>query len=831
MFLTIIFMLACPILSFAIMYYLRDLFIGKIISNFIILLNAILCVFNFFTDAPTTAYLCTGIAAITSFYAIKAANVKDKFSKKIANRIKVYFLIILSLNFTIGLQSVLLFLHMMQISPAVMTFDWLFAIFSIGSVVVLNKYEKYSNAITNIINDSKTTKGYFSIAEIFYELNKIKKLDNNTFRDIYEDFEEILVNSGKIKLSDIVSYNLDGIKYYFFINKYMKIKSLIKKVFSNEAFLPVDDVVKEIQQLLPLSQTAVSDFIINCDIEKRLYKDKEVFVNFANAENIVACGSCGKLAMSEEIVDEDGEWYCSDICKATEETCINIANKIHRSREHIKNQEIVSSSAAMAIASMNITATWTQNFRAIQTSQDYLNYTKGVGTNVKGQTVDANGNPIIATGHGDAAEIMNTTLDNISGKNAKLVGGDNAKNGADRLVNGIEVQSKYCKSARSSVDSAFNGSSGEYRYIDGNGNPMQLEVPKDQYNQAVKIMETKIKNGQVPGVSDPAKAKDIIREGKVTLAEAKNYAKFCTKESLKFDTMSGAVVAAGAFGVSFVINTSMSYFREGDLKKALKSSTIVSMKAGGISFATFVISSQLQRIPQVNLFLQTAINLKFDSALGKAFAGTVSRPANISAATAANTALRSNVALMAATMAVTSSVEVFQMMKGEISGMQCVKNIVANAGGVAGGLSGAMAGAAIGSVVPGIGNVVGGIVGGIAGGIAGGGVMKKVMGLFIEDDLEKKQRVFFFQMIYLAMIFKLSQNEANEFKSAIDNIIMDDKEFFGKKFNIKDVQAHANSILKPIIVKIVAKRPMLPNELFNKDVIEGVIAEEIEECA
>ena len=109
--------------------------------------------------------------------------------------------------------------------------------------------------------------------------------------------------------------------------------------------------------------------------------------------------------------------------------------------------------------------------------------------------------------------------------------------------------------------------------------------------------------------------------------------------------------------------------------------------------------------------------------------------------------------------------------------------------------------------------------------------MKKVMGLFIEDDLEKKQRVFFFQMIYLAMIFKLSQNEANEFKSAIDNIIMDDKEFFGKKFNIKDVQAHANSILKPIIVKIVAKRPMLPNELFNKDVIEGVIAEEIEECA
>lgn len=804
--------------------------------------------FNFFAGAPTSAWLCTGIAAITSLFAIKVIDVKKKFSRKIADDSKNYFLIALSLNFTIALNwsfllfayyiqslsSMFLFLSRMQNSTTVIIFDWLFTIISISLVAGLYKYEKYLNAIKNAISNSRQTKGYFSIVDVFYELNPTKKQDSNALRDFIKeemaDFEEILENSGQVKLSDIVSYNLDGIKYYFFINKYRETKSLIKRAFSNKAFLPANDLIKETREFLPLSYTAVSDFIIACDIEKRLYKDKEVFVNFANASDIVACGSCGKIAMNDEISDENGEWYCSDTCKITEESCVKLANEIHKSQQYIKNQEIINSSAA-AVASISISETWTQNFRPIQTSQDFLEHTKSAGTNAKGQVVDANGNPIISTGHGDAAEIMNTKLDNLSGKNAKLIGGDNAKNGADRLVDGIEIQSKYCKSARSSVESAFNGSSGEYRYIDKNGRPMQLEVPKDQYDQAVEIMKGKIKNGQVPGVSEPSKAKEIVRKGNVTLAEAKNYTKFCTKESLKFDAMNGAVVAAGAFGVSFVINASMSYFRDGDLKKALKSSTIVSMKAGGTAFTTFVLSSQLQRIPQVNMFLQTAINFKFNSALGKAFANTIARPANISATTAANTALRSNVALMAATMAVTSSIEVFQMMRGQISGMQCVKNIFTNAAGVAGGLGGAITGAAIGSVIPGIGNVVGGIVGGIAGGLGGGNLMKKFMDKFIEDDLTKKQRIFFFQMMYLAMSFKLSENEANEFKNIIDNILMTDNEFFGKKFDIKDVQAYSNSILKPIIVKIVAKRPILPKKVFDEDIIEGIIVEEVEKCA
>lgn len=56
------------------------------------------------------------------------------------------------------------------------------------------------------------------------------------------------------------------------------------------------------------------------------------------------------------------------------------------------------------------------------------------------------------------------------------------------------------------MDAAFQD--GHYRY-DG----MKLEVPKDQYADAVKLMEDKIRSEQVDGISDQAVAKDIVKQG------------------------------------------------------------------------------------------------------------------------------------------------------------------------------------------------------------------------------------------------------------------------------------------------------------------------------
>lgn len=60
-----------------------------------------------------------------------------------------------------------------------------------------------------------------------------------------------------------------------------------------------------------------------------------------------------------------------------------------------------------------------------------------------------------AQGHGYAAEQANNLYDILTGKDAKIVGGDNAKDGPDRMVNGVNIQTKYCHDAASSVQAAF----------------------------------------------------------------------------------------------------------------------------------------------------------------------------------------------------------------------------------------------------------------------------------------------------------------------------------------------------------------------------------------
>ncbi len=49
-------------------------------------------------------------------------------------------------------------------------------------------------------------------------------------------------------------------------------------------------------------------------------------------------------------------------------------------------------------------------------------------------------------GYGFASEHANHMADLYQGKNVKIVRDDNAKNGADQIVNGMNVQSKYCTS-------------------------------------------------------------------------------------------------------------------------------------------------------------------------------------------------------------------------------------------------------------------------------------------------------------------------------------------------------------------------------------------------
>ena len=82
-------------------------------------------------------------------------------------------------------------------------------------------------------------------------------------------------------------------------------------------------------------------------------------------------------------------------------------------------------------------------------------------------------------GHGFAAERAKHTKDVISGKAAKLVGGDNVKDGPDRFVDGEVIQTKYHQSGARGVADCVEG--GRYRYVAPDGSPMPVEVPHDQY--------------------------------------------------------------------------------------------------------------------------------------------------------------------------------------------------------------------------------------------------------------------------------------------------------------------------------------------------------------
>lgn len=69
-------------------------------------------------------------------------------------------------------------------------------------------------------------------------------------------------------------------------------------------------------------------------------------------------------------------------------------------------------------------------------------------------------------GHGFSAERANHFYDKMTGHDAQIVGDDNAKNGADRIVDGIYIQSKYCATGACCINECFaDGGKGTFRYM------------------------------------------------------------------------------------------------------------------------------------------------------------------------------------------------------------------------------------------------------------------------------------------------------------------------------------------------------------------------------
>lgn len=195
---------------------------------------------------------------------------------------------------------------------------------------------------------------------------------------------------------------------------------------------------------------------------------------------------------------------------------------------------------------------------------------------------------------GFMAEDANSAHDRFCGKKVEDTGRNNAKDGADRIVDGVCIQTKYYDTATKTVNSAFNKTTGSYRYSQ-EGKPMTLEVPKDQYEQAVKLMKKKIEEGKVPGVTNPDEAGNIVKAGNVTYKQARNIAKAGNIDSLWFDAKMSAVSTASAFGISFIITFGLLKYKDVHTKDALKISFTEALKTGGITLGTSILTRQLLR--------------------------------------------------------------------------------------------------------------------------------------------------------------------------------------------------------------------------------------------
>ncbi|SJX68977.1 probable membrane protein b2001 [Weissella confusa] len=334
-------------------------------------------------------------------------------------------------------------------------------------------------------------------------------------------------------------------------------------------------------------------------------------------------------------------------------------------------------------------------------------------------------------GYGVGAEYANSVHDGGYLTDSVLKGQDNAKHGVDRLSFGNQVQVKTSiKGGTNSIKLAFDH--GEYSYGD-----MPTEVPKDQYAKSLEYMRNKIENGKVPGHTNPADAKMLVKKGPYSTNFYANVVKAGTIESLYVDTMNAVQLSLPAAGISFVMQYAVARWNGQEQNVAVKQAGYAALRTGAISTGIIVFASQTAKSEVVNRYASklamTTLGRQVGfnpEAVGK-YAGGV------------------------AVVAITFGPSIVDSLRGRISVGQLVKNSVVGAASIAGGVA---AGAAVGSVIP----VVGTFIGAAAGGLAASTVAKKVMDNFIEDDAKEMFEIFKEEFIDVVMPTGFSQEEFSQ---------------------------------------------------------------------
>lgn len=440
-------------------------------------------------------------------------------------------------------------------------------------------------------------------------------------------------------------------------------------------------------------------------------------------------------------------------------------------------------------------------------------------------------------GTGFAAEDANALNDQLHGHKVDRVGINNAKNGADRIVDGQPIQTKYFDSASRTVRDAF-GADGNYRY-----GKMQLEVPSDQYEDALKLIRKRIEDGKVPGVQNPDEAIELVKKGSVTYKQARNIARAGNIDSLKYDAANSAVTSAYAFAIGFAFNYATAIWNGEDPKGALRSAVVSGVQASGTAFITSVVSSQLLRTQTARaatIIAKAGVKSAANTRVGKVVIEKVASASlgksvhGIAAVNHVSKLLRSNVITGAVTVGVITLPDLYRAsISKNTSWAQVGKNLVVNASGVAAGtagwMGGAAAGAALGSVVPILGTAAGGVAGGILGaigaGFGGSAASKYAMDYLVDDDAKEMSVIAKNELPLVAFDYLLTEDEFNKYATQAYEALS--ANFLKDMYAAKDRIRFVADKFENIACTIVKTRPVvvMPSDEKVREFIDQMIAD------
>ena len=419
-------------------------------------------------------------------------------------------------------------------------------------------------------------------------------------------------------------------------------------------------------------------------------------------------------------------------------------------------------------------------------------------------------------GHGFAAELGNNLIDVLKGNNSTIVGDDNLKDGADRLIINRDnsrtwIQDKYYSSASKSVGAAFDTKTGLYRYIDSDGNPMKLEVPADQYDDAVEFMKTKIKQNKVQGITDPDEAVNLVQKGSLTYKQAVNIAKAGTLESLVYDTINGTISAAWAGGINFAIDYACNILNGIEPQVALKNAGMNGLKTGGVIFATYVISSQLIKAGAQNALVPTSEAIAkalgkdvCEAIVGKIGVSTVGKDVIRHAAQVISKELVVDGVLIV----VLTGIDVIELFNGRISKEELLKNLTVTVVGVIVGTAGGYGGAALGTLIaPGLGTTIGGILGSILAGTLGTLAAEALISPYYESDAEEMYNIISDEFLLLCDEYLINMNEGSAITEKLKTKLSGDtlKDMYASK----DRKQFARKLMEPLFEEQVSGRELI----------------------